>query len=29
MPYEDWKEKYPPEESDVQKAAFEQNRPTE
>jgi hypothetical protein len=29
MPYEDWKEKYQPEESDVQKAAFEQNRPTE
>ncbi|MES5047391.1 DUF1244 domain-containing protein [Rhizobium nepotum] len=29
MPYEDWKEKYQPEASDVQKAAFEQRRPTE
>ncbi|KJF66273.1 DUF1244 domain-containing protein [Rhizobium nepotum] len=29
MPYEDWKEKYQPEASDVQKAAFEQSRPTE
>ncbi|WP_332304644.1 DUF1244 domain-containing protein [Rhizobium sp. GR12] len=29
MPYEDWKEKYQPEASDVQKSAFEQNRPTE
>ncbi|CUX64409.1 DUF1244 domain-containing protein [Agrobacterium genomosp. 13] len=29
MPYEDWKEKYQAEASDAQKAAFEQNRPSE
>ncbi|MCW0981042.1 DUF1244 domain-containing protein [Agrobacterium sp. BT-220-3] len=29
MPYEDWKERYQAEASDAQKAAFEQNRPSE
>ena len=29
MPYDDWKEKYQAEASDAQKAAFEQNRPSE
>ncbi len=29
MPYEDWKEKYQAEAGDAQKAAFEQNKPTE
>ena len=29
MPYDDWKEKYQAEASDAQKAAFEQNKPTE
>ncbi|MQB06460.1 DUF1244 domain-containing protein [Agrobacterium tumefaciens] len=29
MPYEDWKEKYQAQASDGQKAAFEQNKPTE
>ncbi|MDZ7928348.1 MAG: DUF1244 domain-containing protein [Agrobacterium sp.] len=29
MPYEDWKEKYQAEASDIKKAAFEQNKPTE
>ena len=29
MPYEEWKEKYQAKASDAQKAAFEQNKPTE
>ncbi|KAA3527600.1 DUF1244 domain-containing protein [Agrobacterium tumefaciens] len=29
MPYEEWKEKYQAEANDAQKAAFEQNKPTE
>ncbi len=29
MPYEEWKEKYQVGASDAQKAAFEQNKPTE
>lgn len=29
MPYDDWKEKYQAEATDAQKAAFEQNRPSE